>query len=424
MNAQLRAEAKRKDIALLKMVMDRVQQLERQQGISRTLFAACPNSLASIRSAIRSAKRCNAPVKFAATLNQVDEDGGYTGLTQEELVKTVRQEARNINFNGPVFVAVDHGGPWLKDKQKKEGWSLEAAMQGVKKSFERAVDAGYDMLHVDPTVDIHLPDGQTIDINVVVKRTAELIEHAENYRKRRGYSRIAYEVGTEEVHGGLADVGNFEYFMEQLKEQLSQRQLDVWPLFVVGKVGTDLHTTRFDPQMARTLTDISLSYGSVIKGHYTDNVDNPQDYPASGMGAANVGPEFTEREYDGLMEMLGLEQRYAQSGLIPKQSNLKQMLWQAVIDSGRWKKWLQAGESGTDFYANPPHRQEWFIKTGCRYIWQQPSVVAARGQLYNNLANNGIDPHAILEAHVENSMDKYFFQFNLVNLNKWLLHPA
>ena len=422
MNAQLRLEAKRKGISLLEMVIGRIQYLESQQGISRTLFAACPNSLSSIRSAIRSAKRCDAPVKFAATLNQVDADGGYTGLTQEELVKTVRQEARNINFQGPVFVAVDHGGPWLKDKQKKEGWSLEAAMQGVKRSFERAVDAGYDMIHVDPTVDIQLPEGETIDIDVVVNRTAELIEHAENYRKRRGHPRIAYEVGTEEVHGGLADVETFQYFIKQLKEQLSERQLDVWPLFVVGKVGTDLHTTRFDPQMARTLTHITLPYGSVIKGHYTDNVDNPQDYPASGMGAANVGPEFTEREYDGLMEMIELEQHYSQAGLIPKRSNLKQILWEEVINSGRWKKWIQPGESGDDFYDNASQRQEWFIKTGCRYIWQKPRVVAARGQLFKNLINNGIDPYAILDAHLENSMDKYFFYFNLVNLNKWLQH--
>ena len=27
--------------------------------------------------------------------------------------------------------------------------------------------------------------------------------------------------------------------------------------------------------------------------HYTDYVENPEEYPLSGMGAANVGPEFT-----------------------------------------------------------------------------------------------------------------------------------
>ncbi len=72
---------------------------------------------------------------------------------------------------------------------------------------------------------------------------------------------------------------------------------------MVGKVGTDLHTTTFDPLVARQLTEIAKSYGSLIKGHYSDNVTNPEAYPESGMGAANVGPEFTEREYDGLIEL-------------------------------------------------------------------------------------------------------------------------
>ncbi len=68
-----------------------------------------------IRAALKSAKRCNAPVKFAATLNQVDLDGGYTGLTPSEFVKTIRVHARNLHVTSPVIIAIDHGGPWLKD---------------------------------------------------------------------------------------------------------------------------------------------------------------------------------------------------------------------------------------------------------------------------------------------------------------------
>lgn len=68
---------------------------------------------------------------------------------------------------------------------------------------------------------------------------------------------------------------------------------DVWPCFIVGKVGTDLHTTTFDPDVARDLTARVRPYGSYIKGHYTDGVSNPEQYPLCGMGAANVGPEFT-----------------------------------------------------------------------------------------------------------------------------------
>ena len=92
--------------------------------------------MAVIKASLRSAKRNNAPIKFAATLNQVDLDGGYTGFDQYEFVKTIRQEAEVINFTGPVIIAVDHGGPWLKDKHYREKWRYEDSMNAVKRSFE------------------------------------------------------------------------------------------------------------------------------------------------------------------------------------------------------------------------------------------------------------------------------------------------
>lgn len=52
-----------------------------------------------------------------------------------------RIEAETVNFTGPAIIAIDHGGPWLKDKQSIERWSAEDAMAGVKKSFEAAVEA-------------------------------------------------------------------------------------------------------------------------------------------------------------------------------------------------------------------------------------------------------------------------------------------
>jgi len=261
-----------------------------------------------------------------------------------------------------------------------------------------------------------------MDIKTVVDRTVELIEHIEKYRKAKGLNPIAYEVGTEEVHGGLADMDVFNRFFVLLKKGLKEKGLDdVWPVFVVGKVGTDLHTTLFDSQVAKNLTEVSKKYGSVIKGHYTDNVENPGDYPLSGMGAANVGPEFTENEYDGLMELEDIEKSLFEEGKIAKVSGIKKVLWQAVIDSNRWQKWLNENENPEDFYANTEERQLWLVKTGCRYIWQNPEVVAARKSLYDNIESWGIKAEQILLSHIERAMDKYFHEFNLVNLNDELM---
>ena len=294
-------------------------------------------------------------------------------------------------------------------------------MNGVKKSFEAAIAAGYDLIHVDPTVDINVPKGQIIDIHVVVKRTVELISHAENFRRSHGYAPISYEVGTEEVHGGLADEKTFDTFLTGLKEGLAAAGLDdVWPCFIVGKVGTDLHTTTFDPEVARQLTAKVRPYGSWIKGHYTDDVSNPEEYPLSGMGAANVGPEFTMSEYDALSELEAEEKKFFGEGRVAKLSGMTDTLNSLVHKSGRWKKWLLADEQGKDLYELTPERFSWIVKTCSRYIWQKPEAVAARSVLYANLKRLGIDAEEIVLGRIEHDMDKYFVAFNLVNLNKYL----
>lgn len=409
------------ELPLVEKVLHRIKMLKQETGVSRTLFAACPNSMAVIRASIRSAKRCNAPIKFATTLNQVDFDRGYTGFTQKEFVSLVRQEARAINFTGPVMIAIDHGGPWLKDKDRLANLSYEETLQNVKKSMIASLDAGYHLLHVDPTVDITLAKGEVINIRTVAERTADIIKHVEAYRQANKLPAVSYEVGTEEVHGGLADMDNFRDFLNYLKAMLIDADLEaVWPCFIVGKVGTDLHTTTFDPQVASTLAEEAARYGSVIKGHYSDNVTNPEDYPLAGMGGANVGPEFTEMEYDGLMELTTLEHELFKAGKVARLSGFKAVLWQAVIDSNRWKKWLLPEEAGFGFDAIAEDRQLWLVKTGCRYIWENDEVVAARSRLYANLERTGIEAEAIVLSKIEKAMDKYFYSFNLVDLNDQL----
>ena len=402
-------------------LLHRIDALQAETGIPRTIFAACPNSPAVIRASLRAAKRNNAPIYFAATLNQVDCDGGYTGMTQEDFTRLVRFETERVHFTGPVIVAIDHGGPWLKDRQRTEKWSTEDAMNGVKKSFEAAVLAGYDLIHVDPTVDINVPKGEIIDIHVVAARTVELIAHTEAFRKSKGLPAISYEVGTEEVHGGLADETTFDTFITELKKGLINAGLpDIWPCFIVGKVGTDLDTTLFDGEVARRLTSKVRPLGSYIKGHYTDDVANPEDYPLCGMGAANVGPEFTISEYRALCELEQMEKGYHAEGRVAVLSHMKEILLDEVHESHRWEKWLHADEEGLDLCELTPERQDWIVATCCRYIWQQPRPLAARGTLYANLTRLGIDAEEIVLGRIERDMDKYFRAFNLIGLNDLL----
>lgn len=377
-----------------------------------TLLAVCPNSEAVTRAALHAAKEARAPLLLAATLNQVDIDGGYTGWTPKDLVAFLARESDRIGLDTPVLPCLDHGGPWLKDAHTAAGLSLAATMDAVERSLEACIDAGYALLHIDPTVDRTLPAGAPLPIEHVVERTLQLIAHAESYRRARSLPAISYEVGTEEVHGGLADLDHFETFLEGLDTGLRTRGLeDAWPAFVVGKVGTDLHTSFFDPDMARRLTERARSFGALIKGHYTDYVENPEDYPLSGMGGANVGPEYTEEEFKALMDLVAFERKVGAT------SGLDRALRDAVVASGRWKKWLHDDERGRDFDALAEDRRQWLVRTGSRYIWTAPGVVAARRRLYDNLAPYR-DADAYVIWRIKTAILKYYHSFNLIGFSE------
>jgi tagatose-1,6-bisphosphate aldolase non-catalytic subunit AgaZ/GatZ len=416
-NSKLRVESEKKSsIPIVDLLLRKIKGISQKEKINYTLFAVCPNSENVLKAALRAAKRAHAPIKFAATLNQVDIDRGYTGWTQHDLVRKIKEQSYSIGYSGPIIVAVDHGGPWVKDIQTIEKWNLDKSMSWIKKSFEAALLAGYDLLHIDPTVDIFNKD---IKIETVVERTIELISHVEKFRKSKKIKSVSYEVGTEEVHGGLADIDIFKKFLKLLKDGLANIGLDyIWPSFIVGKVGTDLHTSTFDPVVAKTLVDIAGEYGSYIKGHYTDFVSNPEDYPKSGIGAANVGPEFTILEYDGLKELCLVEDKLFKENKVACKSNFIKILEEAVLKSGRWKKWLQDSEK--DFKSLSEERKEWVVKTSCRYVWALPEVRCAQNKLYRNLELNGIDAESWIIMKIEESMDKYFRAFNLININEKL----
>ncbi|MBQ1169117.1 MAG: hypothetical protein II143_08440, partial [Bacteroidales bacterium] len=156
------------------------------------------------------------------------------------------------------------------------------------------------------------------------------------------------------------------------------------------------------------------------KGHYTDDVANPEEYPLCGMGAANVGPEFTMGEYRALCELEELEKKLEAEGKVAVLSNMRDTLIAEVHDSHRWEKWLHEDELGKDLTELTPDRQDWIVATCCRYIWQQPRTLAARGFLYENLGRLGIDAEEVVLGRIERDMDKYFRAFNLIGLNDLL----
>ena len=412
-----------KGYCMAKRIRELIQSLIQMGGDAhsrKTLLAVCPNSEAVLEAAVRAAAKNNTPMLFAATLNQVDVDGGYTGWTQAEFVSKIKQYADYYQWDGPLYPCLDHGGPWLKDLHTIEALSFDETMEAVKRSITACLENGYQLLHIDPTVDRILSPGQPIPNDLVVARTIELIAFAEEVRSRLKIAPVDYEVGSEEVQGGLVAFHRFEAFFKSLRIGLDEKGLShAWPCFIVAQVGTDLHTTTFNSEVATRLFDLVAPMGTLVKGHYTDWVDNPEGYPLAGMGGANVGPEFTAEEYLALRDISKKENEVLQTHSGLKPSNFMLDLKREILDSGRWKKWLQPVEKGSSFDELADDRQDWLLQTGARYVWANPKVVEARQNLYTNVGLVMQDPHEYVLRRIESAIDRYINAYNLFDSITW-----
>jgi len=404
----------------LSELIKRVLQLESEGRRDFTLLAVCPNSEGVLEAAVRAASQHRAPLLLAATLNQIDCDGGYTGWTPAEFVEKTRKLAEKEISETRLYACLDHGGPWLKDRHSVEQWTFENTLTEVKRSITACIEAGYQLLHIDTTVDRNLSIGSKLDTTVMVERTIALMAHAEKIRKKLNTHKIFYEVGTEEIAGGLVDVQQLEEYLTMLRKGLEARNLEhIWPVFVVAQIGTDLHTSSFDPEAVAKVNERVLRLGSLIKGHYTDWVDQPEAYPISGVGAANVGPELTAEEVQALESLEEEEVRLcADLGL--ERSRISNAIAAAVEDSGRWQKWLQPGERGLDFNSLSAERRRWLVLTGARYIWRASAVVDARARLYRNLMRVHPDPHRLVVDRIAARIGEYLQHFRMTGwLDRW-----
>ena len=371
-----------------------------------TLLAVCPNSEAVTRATLRVAERTGMPALFAATLNQVDAimGGGYTGWTPASFARFVTDDAERLGVTVPIGLGLDHGGPWRTAVH--DGLDETGAMAAAKRSLSACLDAGYALLHLDATTG---PGGSPALPVTVVARTLDLLAHAEAHRTAQRLPPVAYEVGTEEIAGGLADEAAFVQFLDDLHAGLRARDLlHAAPCFVVGQVGTLLTTDRFDAEKAATLTRQARRFGALVKGHDTDFVAQPDAYPASGMGGANIGPECTAAEYAALCD---LADQACARGHRPE---IERVLREAVVADGHWRTWLGPRQRDAAFADLDPDQQTWFVATSARYVWTQPEVADARSALYDFVAD--LDPEAVVGARIEAVIEGYAEAFNLRGL--------
>ncbi|KXA90752.1 hypothetical protein AKJ57_03895 [candidate division MSBL1 archaeon SCGC-AAA259A05] len=401
-------------------IKDLKSQLEGKRG-DLSMLGICPMSEEIVRASFREAERKDFAPMFVATPRQVDADRGYTGWSQKELVKFLRSTAEDEGYESVYLLARDHGGPYQSVRDRDDPKvSLNDAMKYAKELFAEDVRAGFDIVHVDATEDPTVEGA--LDLNEVADRTVELISSIEKVREEEDLSGVHYEVGTEEITGGMTRPEEFERFINLLKSSLSERKLNHVEdrlLFIVGQVGTTMRidmTNKFEFDQAEKLVKIASQGDLFLKVHYTDWLDDSilEEFPKLGVGGANVGPEFAASLVEAL-EVLEGKEKSALEGVNKGLSKMMDSLEWAAIRESPWQRFAPEEMDDQELaeFAQD-HSRKIAICVG-RYVMNNPEVVSSRRKLYQNIEEHTSveDPHELVIENIRESISRYVKAFNL-----------
>ena len=384
-----------------------------------TMLGIGPMSVNLIRASLELANEKNFPVMYIASRNQVDDDelgGGYVnGWNAKRFVEDINSIATKIGFKGCFYICRDHGGPWQRDNERNAKLSREEAMELAKKSYAKDIEAGFDLLHIDPT---KIPDcGPIAPMDSVLDMTIELIEFCEQQKEKIGKKEIFYEVGTEETNGGLTNKESFETFIKILKDRLEAKKLPL-PIFIVGQTGTLVKMTNnvgyFNSDQAFALSEIAKKYGIGLKEHNCDYIPTKDlcKHPLLSVTASNVAPEYGFVETCALLDLCEVEDEALKQGFIDKSSNLYNIMLEESIACGRWKKWILKPEDQINF--NDKDEAINILHLAGHYTFNNERVINARKEMYDNLEKCGINnPNQYVLDALKNNLNKYISSFNL-----------
>ncbi|MGO0907097.1 class II D-tagatose-bisphosphate aldolase non-catalytic subunit [Clostridioides difficile] len=415
----------------IKTVVQRLLDLQ-EEGKSATLLGIGPMSPNLLQASFELAKDDDFPLMFIASRNQVDADelgGGYVnGWNQETFTRDIKKIADEVGFDGLYYLCRDHGGPWQRDKERNDHLPVDKAMELGKKSYLADIEAGFDLLMIDPTKD-PFEMGKVIPLDIVLERTIELIEYCEKERKRLNLPEIGYEVGTEETNGGLTSTETYETFITRLKVELEKRDLPM-PTFIVGQTGTLTRKTEqvgtFNFKNAYDLAQMAKKYGVGLKEHNGDYLDDVTllEHIPSQIIATNIAPQYGTEETRAYLKLAEVERKLKEEGLIEKTSNIRHVLLVDAIECGRWRKWVMGEQKNltTEEIFKDEVLSNEILDIAGHYTFNNDDVKREIEVLYSNLRKNNINGQRFVVDHIKRPLRDYAECYNLKGVTTRILN--
>ncbi len=174
----------------------------RRSGSPYGITSVCSAHPIVIRAALRRAKRDDEMVLIEATCNQVNQFGGYTGMTPADFVAFVLDISRGEKLDPScITFGGDHLGP--------NPWRREPAAEAMAKAEAMVtayVEAGFRKIHLDASMGC-TGEPAALDDEATANRAARLAKAAEAAACKAGGAMPLYIIGTEVPVPGGADHG-------------------------------------------------------------------------------------------------------------------------------------------------------------------------------------------------------------------------
>ncbi|MEP2031367.1 MAG: class II D-tagatose-bisphosphate aldolase, non-catalytic subunit [Paracoccaceae bacterium] len=382
-----------------------------------------------LRAVLSYAKQTGLPTVIEATCNQVNQYGGYTGMTAADFMAWLTEMAAQAGVPmDQLILGGDHLGPnvWKAEP-------LDIAMEKSRELVKSYVQAGFKKIHLDTSMACGGEPNPTFA--QIAGRAADLCAVAEAHAPNP--EELFYIIGTEvPIPGGeteepdALDVTSVDRFRDTIQTHhnaWTARGLGAaWSriVSVVTQPGVDFgHTSiyPFVPEKAQPLSDAILSEASLtFEAHSTDyqSSDALEDLVKNHFFFLKVGPELTFRFREAVWALASVEDQLGGG----TRSNIRAVINdQMNAHPGYWQGYY----SGTDDELNI--LKIFSYSDRIRYYWSDEKVAAALNGLVKALNSKpapqtlisqafmGLDfgevprcPNTLIEQHIHRCVRRYF----------------
>lgn len=370
----------------------------RKEGFKLGIPSYCTANEIAIEALMEQGKRFAEPILIEGTANQINQFGGYTGMTPADFRDYVYAIADKVNFERErIILGADHFGPLVWSNL-----SADEAMKNSKELVRLAVLAGFTKIHLDTSMKLKDdPENERLSDDVIAERSAVLLEECEKaYQEllkiKPDAIRPVYIIGSEvPIPGGSQEeedtlqvtrVSDFENTLNTYKRKFEEHGMSArWEdvIAVVVQPGVefgdkDIH--QYDRNAASELCEALKRHPNVVfEGHSTDYQPPKKlrEMVEDGIAILKVGPALTFSLREGLFALSMIERE-----LIPedKRANFIETLERIMLENpSNWQKHYHGSDEDKRI------ARKYSYSDRCRYYFSLPEIKSAISKLFANI---------------------------------------